>query len=196
MTPSKKDPGHAGPEDNEDHVPAEASEKDPLQEEIDRLREENTRIRDQWVRAVAEADNIRKRGVREQDEASRYAITNFARDMAGVLENLKRASENIPAGARENDVLLNKLGEGVDLTLQELLAIFKKYDIRRIDPIKQKFDHNLHQAVTQVERDDMPPGTVVQVVQAGYTIGDRLLKPAMVVVSTAGELTKRLDETA
>src|SRR5581483_9738170 len=126
--------------------PAEATRESQLQEEIDRLTSENNRLRDQWMRAVAETDNVRKRSQRDLGESSRYAISSFARDMAGVLENLKRASENIPAGARETDVLLNTLGEGVDLTLQELVTIFKRYDIHRIDPINQKFDHNLHQA--------------------------------------------------
>ena len=177
-------------------LPAEASKESRLQEEIDRLTEEASRLRDQWVRAVAETDNVRKRSQRDLADASRYAVTSFARDMAGVLENLKRASENIPAGARESDVLLNTLGEGVDLTLQELLTIFKRYDIHRIDPINQKFDHNLHQAVVQIPRDDVPPGTVVQVMQAGYVIGDRLLKPAMVAVSKPGDSPTQVDETA
>jgi molecular chaperone GrpE len=184
------------PKETAADLPAEASKTSQLQEEIDQLREETARLRDQWIRAVAETDNVRKRSQRDLEETSRYAITSFARDMAGVLENLKRASENIPPGARENDVLLNTLGEGVDLTLKELLAIFKRFDIHRIDPINQKFDHNLHQAVAQVERDDVSPGTVVQVVQAGYTLGDRLLKPAMVVVSKQGETPKKVDETA
>ncbi len=176
--------------------PAEASKESQLQDEIARLTEENSRLRDQWVRAVAETDNVRKRSQRDVGEASRYAIASFARDMAGVMENLKRASETIPAGSRESDVLLNTLGEGVDLTLQELLTIFKRYDIHRIDPANQKFDHNLHQAVVQIERDDVPPGTVVQVVQAGYMLGSRLLKPAMVAVSKPGDTPKQVDETA
>jgi molecular chaperone GrpE len=173
---------------------SEASPESQLQQEIDRLTEENHRLRDQCVRAVAETDNVRKRSQRDIAEASRYAISNFAKDMAGVLENLKRASDTIPAEARKTDVLLNKLGEGVDLTTQELLAIFKRYDIHRIDPIDQKFDHNLHEAVVQIPRDDVPPGTIVQVMQAGYTIGDRLLKPAMVAVSKAGDSPKTVDE--
>lgn len=168
-----------------------------LQDEITRLKEEVNQMRDQWVRAVAEAENIRKRAQRDQEETSRYAITAFARDMVNVLENLKRAADSIPPEARtdaENN-LLKVLAEGVDMTLQELLQIFQKFGINRIDPNGQKFDHNLHQAVVQVERSDVEAGTVVQVVQSGYTIHDRLLRPAMVAVSKQGEPPKKVDTT-
>jgi len=177
-------------------APIAASPEGTLQDEINRLSEELTKMRDQWVRAVAETENIRKRAQREQDETSRYAVTGFARDMVSVLENLKRASESIPTGARNGNELLKTLGEGVDMTLQELITIFLKYGINRIDPQGNKFDHNLHQAVVQIERDDVPPGTVVQVVQAGYVIHDRLLQPAMVAVSKAPEGSKKIDTTA
>lgn len=174
----------------------EAAHIAQLQDEVARLTEETNRLRDQWVRAVAETDNIRKRSQRELEETSRYAISGFARDMVSVLENLMRASDSIPAGLRTSNDLLKTLAEGVELTLQELLATFKKFGINRIDPQGQKFDHNLHQAVVQVERGDVPPGTVVQVVQAGYIIHDRLLRPAMVAVSKACETPPKVDTTA
>ena len=164
--------------------------------EIDRLNEEVAKVRDQWVRAVAETDNIRKRSQRDLEENSRYAVTGFARDMVSVLENLKRASESIPHDKASETPLLKTIAEGVDLTLKELLNIFQNYNITRLDPQGAKFDHNHHQAVAQVERDDVPPGTVVQVVQAGYVIHDRLLQPAMVVVSKQGEPPKKVDTTA
>lgn len=163
---------------------------------IEQLEAELAKMRDQWVRAAAETENVRKRAERDVTEASKYAITAFARDMVNVLENLKRASESIPQENRGGNDLLKTLGEGVDLTLQELLNIFERFGIKRIDPAGQKFDHNLHQAVVQVERPDVPAGTVIQVVQAGYTIGDRLLRPAMVAVSKQGEETKKVDTTA
>jgi len=177
-------------------LPAEASKEMLQQDEINRLNEEVSRIKDQWVRAVAEAENTRKRAQRDQEETSRYAVTAFAQDMVNVLENLKRASESIPEAARAENELLKTMGQGVDLTLQELLSIFQKYNINRIDPLDKKFDHNFHQAVVQVERDDVPPGTVVQVVQAGYIIHDRLLRPAMVVVSKNGDPAKKVDTSA
>jgi molecular chaperone GrpE len=163
---------------------------------IAELEAEAAKYKDQWIRALAETDNIRKRAERDQQETGKYAVTAFARDMVSVLENLKRASENIPPEKRGEGELLRTLGEGVDLTLQELLGIFEKYGIRRIDPLGEKFDHNFHQAVVQVERGDIAPGTVVQVVQAGYVIGDRLLRPAMVAVSKQGEPEKKVDTSA
>lgn len=184
--------------DNEEAatVPVETSLESQLQEKIENLEAELAKVKDQWVRAVAEAENIRKRAQRDQEETSRYAVTAFARDMVSVLENLKRASESLPPESRTGNDLLKTLGEGVDLTLQELLAIFDRFGIKRIDPLNQKFDHNLHQAVVQVDRDDVPPGTVVQVVQAGYIIRDRLLRPAMVAVSKQGETPKKVDTSA
>jgi molecular chaperone GrpE len=167
-----------------------------LEDKVQELEAEIAKLRDQWIRAAAETDNVRKRAQRDIEESSKYAVTNFARDMIDVIENLRRASDSIPAGVRQTNDVLRTLGEGVDLTLQELLGIFQKYGIMRIDPLNQKFDHNLHQAVVQIDNNDVPPGTVVQVVQAGYIIQDRLLRPAMVAVSKRGETTGKIDTTA
>jgi molecular chaperone GrpE len=169
---------------------------DPAIGKLEALEAENAKLRDQWVRAVAETDNVRKRAQRDQEELSKYAVSSFARDMISVLENLKRATDSIPGEAKQANELLKTLGEGVDLTLQELLGVFEKYAIKRIYPLNEKFDHNLHQAVVQVEQNDIAPGTVIQVVQAGYTIHDRLLQPAMVAVSKQGEPPQHVDTTA
>jgi len=152
-------------------------------------------MRDQWMRAVAETENVRKRAERDRVEMSKFAITGFARDMVSVLENLRRAAESMPKDTQGNE-LLKVLGEGVNLTLQDLLAIFERYQIKRVDPMGEKFDPNFHQAVAQVERADIAPSTVIQVVQAGYIIHDRLLRPAMVVVSKQGEIAKQVDTSA
>jgi len=167
-----------------------------LHAEVARLTEEMAKYKDQWIRTAAELENLRKRTQRELEENSRYAVTGFARDMVEVLENLMRASESIPAGARESNELLKTLGEGVDLTLQELLRTFERYGITRLNPMGQKFDHNFHQAVVQIDRHDVPAGTVVQVVQAGYVIHDRLLRPAMVAVSKWVEPPQKVDTVA
>lgn len=205
MTPSKKQenedqkPEDAAPEIPEGDGSADAdsaSALPPAQAEVEKLKEENARLRDQWVRAAAEAENVRKRASREMEDTARYAVTGFARDMVSVLENLTRAAESIPADAAGDNALLHTLREGVDLTLKELLAIFQKFHIVRLSPLNQKFDHHFHQAVAQAERDDVPPGTVVQVIQAGYVIHDRLLRPAMVVVSKAADPAKKVDTTA
>ena len=157
---------------------------------------EAAKYKDQWLRAVADAENIRKRAERDQQETSKYAVSGFARDMVDVLENLMRALDSVPAERKQEHALLATLMEGVDLTKQELLQIFERHGIRRISPLNEKFDHHFHQAVVQIERPDLPSGTVVQVVQAGYVIGDRLLRPAMVAVSKQGDAPKQVDTSA
>lgn len=183
-TPSPETPAEQPP------APEAAAEA-----ELARLTEEAAKYKEQWIRTAAELENLRKRTQRELEDNARYAVTGFARDMVEVLENLTRASESIPPASRETNDLLKNLGEGVDMTLSELLKIFERYGIKRINPIDQKFDHNYHQAVVQIERPDLPDGTVVQVVQAGYIIHDRLLRPAMVAVSKHIEVPK-VDTTA
>ncbi|MEK6747093.1 MAG: nucleotide exchange factor GrpE [Pseudomonadota bacterium] len=164
---------------------------------IAQLEEECAKLRDSWVRAVAETDNVRKRLQRDLEESGKYAITGFAGDMVSVLENLQRAIENVPADEAEKNPTLKTFGEGINLTLQELLRIFQKYGIVRLNPMGQKFDHNFHQAVVQIEKNDVEAGTIVQVIQAGYMISDRLLRPAMVAVSKTSESpAKKLDTTA
>lgn len=145
--------------------------------------QEAAALKDQLLRTMAEMENVRKRAQRDIEDASKYAISSFARELVSVLENLQRAVENIPSEARQENSMLNTLGEGVEMTLRELLGAFEKHGIHRIDPLGEKFDHNLHQAVVQIEDPSHPPGTVVQVMQAGYTINGRLLRPAMVGVS-------------
>ena len=164
---------------------------------IAQLEEEIVKLKDNWVRAVAETDNVQKRSAKELEELRKYAITAFAGDMVSVLENLKRASDSFTAEAISENPLIKTLSDGVSLTLQELLGIFQKYKIERIDPIGQKFNHNFHQAVVQVEDNNVEVGTIMQVVQSGYIIADRLLRPAMVVVSKAsGESANKVDTTA
>ncbi len=196
MNPANTPANDPLPEDMTDADTQAPEHEDPLLEKIRLLEEENATLREQRIRALAEADNIRKRAQRDLEESAKYAVTGFARDMVSVLENLIRASESIPADVSAANELLKTLGEGVNLTLQELLNIFERYGIKRIDPMNQKFDHNFHQAVVQVESADVPPGTVIQVVQAGYVIHDRLLRPAMVAVSKPGEAPKKVDTTA
>jgi molecular chaperone GrpE len=168
-----------------------------LDDKVKQLEEEIAALKDQRIRALAEADNIRKRAQREQEDMSKYAVTAFARDMVSVLENLNRATESVAAHKEQSsEELLKTFAEGVDLTRKELLSIFEKFQIKRLDPMGQKFDHNFHQAVAQIPKDDAEPGTVIQVVQAGYVIHDRLLRPAMVVVAKAVDAAKTVDTSA
>jgi molecular chaperone GrpE len=166
---------------------------------IAELEAEIAKLKDQALRALAEQENTRRRAQRDVEENSKFAVSNFARDVLPVGDNLRRALETITAEARAADPALAKFAEGVELTERELLNVLERYDIKRIDPVGQPFDHNLHQAMMQVDNANQPPGTVVQVFQPGYTIHGRLLRPAMVTVakgSPAGTPGAKVDTTA
>ncbi len=141
-------------------------------------------LKDKLLRNMAEMENMRRRAEREKAEATLYAATNFARDVLPVGDNLARALETIDEEARENasDAVKNLL-EGVELTQRELLNTLQKHNITIIEPMGEKFDPNKHQAMFEVPDPEAVNGTVVQVVQAGYSIGDRVLRPAMVGVA-------------
>lgn len=153
-------------------------------------------LKDQLIRALAETENVRKRAQRDVEESNKYAITGFARQMISVLENLQRATSSISEDMRAENEQVKNLALGVEMTLRELLGAFERFGIRRIEPMGEKFDHNLHQAVVQLEDAHAEPGTVLQVLQAGYTIHDRLLQPAMVGVAKRGETPKQVDTEA
>jgi molecular chaperone GrpE len=143
---------------------------------------EAAKMRDAALRAMAEAENARKRAQREGEDRVRYAIADFARDMIPVADNLRRALDAVPAEARKDDEKLARFAEGVELTERELLTVFERYGIKRVAEAGVKFDHNVHQAVVQVDS-DLPGGTVVAVFQPGYTLHGRLVRAAMVSVS-------------
>lgn len=154
-----------------------------LNEETEALRAEVAKLKDQLLRTMAEVENTRKRAQREVEEAGKYAVTSFARDLINVLENLHRAEDSIPKDEIETNPQLNTIFQGVEMTKRELLNIFERHGIKRLDPKGEPFDHNFHQAMMQVEDDSCAPDTVVQVLEAGYVIKDRLLRPALVGVS-------------
>lgn len=167
-----------------------------LQALVEQKETELATLKDQTLRALADAENSRRRAERDAQESAKYALTGFARDLVGVLENLQRAVASIPDTLKQEQPSVASLATGVEMTLHELLAAFEKHGIKRIDPLGQKFDHNLHQAVAQIPGTDAEEGTVVQVLQAGYTIHDRLLRPAMVGVAMKGEPAKHVDTKA
>lgn len=166
-----------------------------LQVLLDEKDKEIAALKDQALRALAEVENNRRRTERELGDMSKYAVTGFARDLVSVIENLQRAVESIPAELKQAQPAVANLSMGVEMTLKELLGVFERHGIKRIDPLGQKFDHNYHQAVAQIDAPDAEPGTVVQVLQAGYIIHDRLLRPAMVGVA-AGNVQKQVDTQA
>lgn len=147
--------------------------------------EEIQALKDQHLRALAETENLRRRFEREQSDMSKYAITGFARDLVDVLENLRRAVDAVPVQARSEHTMLDTIAVGVEMTLKSMAQAFEKHHIIRVEPeIGEKFDHNLHQAISQAASDEVAPGSVLAVMQAGYKIHDRLLRPAMVVVAS------------
>ena len=145
--------------------------------------EQVSELKDQLLRALAETQNVRRRADRDRTDASKYAVTNFARDMLTVSDNLQRALSAISDDARDGNPELSQLLEGVELTRKELKGHFTKHGIKEINPLGEKLDPNFHQAVVQLDDPEAAQGTVVQVMQPGYVIHDRLLRAAMVGVA-------------
>ena len=167
-------------------------EPDPLE----LAKAEAADFRDRYLRLAAEMDNLRRRTEREVKDAKSYSAAGFARDMLAVSDNLRRALEAIPAEARAaGDIGFNTLIEGVEMTERAMLSTLERHGVKKLEPTGQKFDPNFHQAMFEVPNTDVPNNTVVQVVQAGYTIGERVLRPAMVGVAKGGPKTVAGEET-
>ncbi len=165
---------------------APAGEPDPFLV-LENLRRENTELKDKLLRTFAEMENLRRRAEREVADAKTYGVTSFARDMLTFADNLRRAAESAPPGAREQEgAALKTLVEGVELTERDFLSRLGKYGIKKLEPLGGKFDPNLHEALFEVPDETAANGTVVQVVEDGYVIGDRVLRPAKVGVSRGG----------
>ncbi len=166
---------------------AEAQAADfPFLERIAQLESEAANYKDQLLRALADQENLRRRAEREAKDAGTYAITKFARDMVSVSDNLRRALETVSAEAKAAaDATLTGVIDGVEMTERELLAGLERHGVRKVEPLGEKFDPNFHQAMFEVPNPAAPNNTVIQVVQAGYVIGDRVLRPALVGVSKA-----------
>lgn len=166
-------------DDNNQQQPEQTPEN-----EIDALRNELADMRDRLLRALADAENTRRRAERERQEASQYAITRFARDMLQIADNFSRALAACPKDLLEAaDPKVKAVINGVEATERQLLGTLEMYGVKMIDTTDAKFDPNLHQAIAEVPGDGKPPGTIVNVVQTGFRIGERLLRPAMVTVA-------------
>ncbi|QFU17575.1 nucleotide exchange factor GrpE [Microvirga thermotolerans] len=171
--PSAEAPGDAAPQESPDPVAV--------------LEAEKAELKDKMLRLMADMENLRRRTEREIADARAYAVTNFARDMLNVADNVRRAIESVPDDVRQSaEGAFKGLIEGIDLTERDLLKTLERHGVRKLDPQGQKFDPNLHQAMFEVPNPDVPNGTVVQVVQSGYVIGDRVLRPALVGVARGG----------
>ncbi|TIS59419.1 nucleotide exchange factor GrpE [Mesorhizobium sp.] len=156
-------------------------------EALVRLLKENEELKDRALRVAAEMENLRRRTARDVHDARAYAVANFARDMLSVSDNLRRALDAIPAETKASgDAGFKALIEGVEITERAMLSALERHGVKKLEPEGEKFDPNFHQAMFEVPNPDVPANTVVQVVQPGYSIGERVLRPAMVGVAKGG----------
>lgn len=156
----------------------------PISDEdiILKLNDEISDLKDQRLRAIAELENFRKRAEKDQSDALKYGVTNFAKEIINIRDNIERAQSSISDEVKTNEAVKSVV-EGLDLIAQATVATFEKIGIKKVESINQKFDHNLHQAMLEIEKDELEPGIIVQELLPGYTLHDRLLRPAMVGVS-------------
>ncbi len=180
------DPVAADPPPEPQPEAAAAEEPQPVASEtgeVAELRAQVSDLKDRLLRAAAEMENNRRRYEREMADTRQYAVTGFAREVLSIGDNLSRALEAVPEEARNEGGALKGLVEGVEMTERELLRVLDKHGVKRIEPHGEKFDPHLHQAIFEVEHETAPHGTVVQVIQPGYVIGERILRPALVGVA-------------
>ncbi|MBT4890609.1 MAG: nucleotide exchange factor GrpE [Rhodospirillales bacterium] len=166
----------------------EAAEEAPLtpEDRIAALDIEVTDLKDRLLRAVAETENVRRRAQRDKEDMAKYAITNFSRDMLSAADNLRRAIDSIDEETRKNDGTVENLLIGVEMTERGLLAAFERTGIKRMEPLGQKFDPNFHEAMFEYEDATKPAGSVGQVIEAGYMLHARALRPAKVGIAKGG----------
>ena len=173
----------AGAETPVEPEPEAPRESSPRELELEA---ELAATKERLLRALADTENLRRRSAREVEEAHKYAITGFARELLEVADNLSRALVSIPPRARDEIDFVRSLADGVAMTEKALLTSFERHQIAKVVPeLGSRFDHNRHQAMLEVETGDYPPGTIAQVMQPGYVIADRLLRPALVGVAKA-----------
>lgn len=175
-----------------------ASPLEFLNAELARVEEEKKQATDRYVRLAAEMENLRKRTAKDVADAREYSIAAFAREMLAVGDNLRRALDAIPAETRQSaDTGLVALIEGVELTERSMLQALEKQGVRKISPRGERFDPNFHQAMFEIPDAEMPAGTVMEVVQDGYVIGERMLRPALVGIAKGGpKATANTQESA
>lgn len=161
----------------------EMAPREAVEALIANIESERDELKDKLLRTLADMENLRRRTEREIADAKAYAVTSFARDMLGSADNLRRALESVPEGERGENPTLKAVVEGVELTERELLKTLERHGVRLISPEGEKFDPNLHQAMFEVPDPAIAKGMVSKVVQVGYKIGERVLRPALVGVS-------------
>jgi len=168
-------------------APETAPAADAALDPVAVLAKEAADLKDRLLRTLAEMENLRRRTEREVADARTYGVTNFARDILAVADSMERALKALDDEIRDKaDAGVKALLDGVEITERELIKVMEKHGVRRIEPQGQKFDPNLHQAMYEIPDATVPAGTVVQIMQPGYTIGERVLRPAMVGVAKGG----------
>lgn len=183
----------------DEDIPLNDDAKD-VDDTFEALLQERDQLKDLLLRALAETENMRRRTERETQSARKYGHTSFARDLVGAIDNLARAIEAAGASGSEAvaaDEATQSLIKGIELSWTEILSVIEKHGITQINPVGEKFDYNQHQAMFELPTDEHEPGMVVEVVQHGYMLHDRLLRPAMVGVSKAADKSdKQVDAKA
>lgn len=183
-------PGETDPAQTINRAPRPGDAEDAAEggpDPVDLLAAERDDLKDKYLRLAAEMDNLRRRTARDVRDARSYSVSNFAREMLAVSDNLRRALDAIPAEALEaGEAGLKALAEGVELTERSMLSALERHGVKKLSPTGQKFDPNFHQAMFEVPNPDVPNNTIVEVVQDGFVIGDRVLRPAMVGVAKGG----------
>ncbi len=164
---------------------AEASGPDPFAV-LEALKDENAGLKDKLLRTLADMENLRRRTDKEVADSKTYGISNFAREMLTVADNLHRAAASVPDDAKTGSEAVKSLVEGVELTERDLLSRLARFNVKPIEPEGKKFDPNMHEALFEIPNEGVPSGTVLQVVETGYAIGERVLRPAKVGVSRGG----------
>jgi len=181
---------------DDDLTDIDESQEGIQEAQLDSLRQENVELRDQNLRLVADMENLRRRTQRDVADARAYAVTNFARDMLSVLDNLARALDVIAPDVRETDSHLNALAEGVEMTSRAMVTALESHGVKKIEAEGTKFDPHFHQAMFEIPDPNQPTGTVSQVVQEGYMIAERVLRPAMVGITSGGIKDVTVEVTA
>ncbi|MBI4725079.1 MAG: nucleotide exchange factor GrpE [Rhodomicrobium sp.] len=160
------------------------------------IKAENAELRDKLLRTMAETENFRRRAEREKADVMKYAVSEFARDAVSIGDNLRRAIDAAQKEPLDQNPALKTLLEGVEVTERELIKVFERHGVTRFDPLGEKFDPHVHEAMVKVDVPGAPADAIVQVLQAGYKIGDRVLRPAAVIVAKGGTPVRAQPESA
>jgi molecular chaperone GrpE len=175
---------HDLPEQFEDHENLDNSENATQAGEDVSLLDQLNDMKDKWIRSVAEAENIRRRAQKEKEDALKYGVTSFARDMVSVADNINRALASKPQDSDLTDAFKSFI-EGVEMIAKEFTSAFEKQGLHKVPTLGHMFDPNHHQAMFELEKEGVEPGTIVEVLQEGYTLNERLIRPALVGVAKA-----------